>query len=134
MRLRDEELARLAKSKQKRISSMATELLEARERGTMPTVDLASQLSTNRLPTNMKDGVYVPCEGANLSVCAWTPEDDGRGKTTQVHLVLNLPNVMEGFKVVHRMKSGPGVDQLIRLLAEYRGEVWPSYRGVRVGR
>jgi hypothetical protein len=138
MRLRDDELRKLADSRQARIAAMAKECLEARERGTMPTVDLATQLSANRIPTNMTDGVYVPAEGEGaVSVCAWTPEKDGKGKTTQVHLVFDLGVVFGDDslpKLVHRMKSGPGVDQMIRLLAEYRGEVWPNYQGVRVSR
>lgn len=135
MRLRDDELVQLAQSKQRRVASLAEECLEARERGLMPTVDLATQLAANRIPVNMADGVYVPCPDGALEVCAWTPEADGKGKTTQVHLVFDLATVFADLKmpkIVHRMKSGPGVDQLIRLLAEYRNEVWPDYRGVVV--
>lgn len=135
MRLRDDELRRLAESKQARIRALAEECLQARERGLMPTVDLAAQLSANRIPTNMRDGVYVGMPKGGLSVCAWTPEEDGKGRATQVHLVMNLRELDESLgdvNLVHRMKSGPGADQLIRLLAKYRDEVWPSYRGVRV--
>jgi len=128
-RLRDDELERLAVSRQRRISSMATELLQARERGLMPTVDLATELLVNRIPVEMKDGTYVAIPEAALHVCAWTPEEGGKGKTTQVHLQFEAG---EGVSFVHRMKSGPAVDQLIILLAEYRAEVWPQYRGVRV--
>lgn len=128
-RLTDEQLVRLKQSRQSRFRVLATECLEARERGLMPTVDLASQLPTNRIPTNTKDGTFVVLPEGELSVNAWTPELDGKGKTTQVHLVMNVPNVA---KFVHRMKSGPAVDQLIHILAEYRGEVWPDYKGVSV--
>jgi len=103
MRLSDDTIRHLSRSKQARIQSMAKEILEARERGLMPTVDLAAQLSANRIPVDMKDGTYI-----------------------------GMPKVAEGVKVVERMNSGPGVDQLIRLLAEYRGEVWPNYKGVSV--
>ena len=69
-----------------------------------------------------------------MSVCAYTPEEGGRGKTTQVHLVFDATEILgEGVRFVQRYKSGPGIDILIRLLAQYRAEVWPSYRGVRVG-
>ena len=128
-RLSDDELGRLALSRQRRISSMATELLEARERGLMPTVDLAAQLYANRIPVDMKDGTLVAIPEACLHVCAWTPKEGGKGKTTQVHLQFEAG---EGVSFVHRMKSGPAVDQLIILLAEYRADVWPQYRGVRV--
>ena len=141
----DEQLARLTKSGAPTIRELAFECQEARERGLMPTVDLASQLTANRIPENMADGAYIPLEGPEIGVHAWTPEQDGKGKTTQVHLVFS-PGAKSCYMLgeaiakgsvpsfVHRMKSGPAVDQLIRLLAEYRAEVWPSYRGVRVGR
>lgn len=118
------------------VTALVSEALEARERGLMPTVDLASQLTTNRVPVEMNEAKFIAMPGGGLSVNAYTPEPGGRGKTTQVHLVFDLAALGEelaGINVVHRMKSGPAVDQLIRLLAEYRGEVWPSYQGVRVG-
>jgi len=131
MRITDEKLDRLTRSKQPLLRSIAAECMESRERGLMPTVDLASQLTTSRIPIDMKDGTYSAIPGACLSINAWTPEEGGRGKTTQVHLAMEIPG--GGATFVHRMKSGPAVDQLIRLLAEYRGEVWPQYRGLRVG-
>ena len=131
MRVTDEKIDRLTRSKQPLMRSLAEECKQARERGLMPTVDLAAQLTTSRIPIDMKDGTYVAIPEGCLSVNAWTPEEGGRGKTTQVHLVMEMPAL--GAKFVHRMKSGPGVDQLIRLLAEYRDEVWPSYKGVSVG-
>jgi hypothetical protein len=130
MRVTDEKLGRLTQSKQPLMRSLAEECKQARERGLMPTVDLAAQLTTNRIPVDMKDGTYVAVPEGGLIVAAWTPGEGGRGKTTQVHLTMRVPEL--GASFVHRMKSGPGVDQLIRLLAEYRGEVWPGYQGVEV--
>lgn len=135
MNLTDDDLRKLAGSSQPRFKALALECLEARVRGLMPTVDLAAQLRPNRLPVNMADATYLPCEDGALSVCAWTPEKDGKGKTTQVHLVFDLAAALgdPGLpKLVTRLKSGPGVDTIIRLLAQYRNEVWPHYRGVRV--
>ena len=114
-------------SKAELVAAMAKECIEGRERGLMPTVDLASQLSTNRIPVNMADGIYVPADKGCVHVACWTPEPDGKGKTTQVHLMIDLAEVFsdpEMPKIVHRMKSGPGVDQLIQLLAEARASVW----------
>ena len=132
MRVTDEKLDRLTRSKQPLMRSLAEECKQARDRGLMPTVDLAAQLTTNRIPVDLKDSTYVAMPEGGLSVCAWTPEEGGKGKTTQVHLVFDLGHLVPGAKVIQRYKSGPGVDILIRLLAEYRAEVWPNYRGVRV--
>lgn len=136
MRPTDEELRELAaEGSQPHVKAIAEECLEARERGLMPSVDLATQLSASKVPVDMKDGTFVALPSGGLSVCAWTPEEGGRGRATQVHLAMNLRELDESLgdvTLVHRMKSGPGVDQLIRLLAEYRNEVWPNYRGVRV--
>ena len=135
MRVTDEKLGRLTASRQPLLRSLAAECKQARERGLMPTVDLAAQLTTNRLPVNMRDGKYVAMPDGGLSVCAWGPEEDGKGRPTQVHLVLNLGAVfpeLGDVNFVQRLKSGPGVDVLIRLLAQYRNEVWPGYKGARV--
>lgn len=131
-RVTDERLERLTESRQSLIRSLALECKEARDRGTMPTIDLTSHLSTNRLPENCEDSTFVRVRDGGLSICAWTPEKDGKGKTTQVLLVFDLGHIVPGFKAVSKMKSGPGVDMLIRLLAQYRAEVWPDYRGVKV--
>lgn len=125
MKITDEELERLAQSKQDRIRSLAEECLEARRRGTMPTVDPIAQ---NRIPTNLADQGLRILEGM-LHVSSWTPEPDGRGRPTQVHLVMSLGN---NLGVTCRLRSARAVDQLIHVLAEYRNEVWPGYRGLKV--
>jgi len=135
MRVTDEKLRRLKLpgNATPLLRSLAKECLEARERGTMPTVDLAAQMSTNRIPVEMPDGLFLKSEGDAMTIAAWTPEPGGKGKTTQVHISMSLEHITPGARVVTRLKSGPAVDAIIRLLAEYRGEVWPGYSGVKVG-
>lgn len=120
------ELARLG-PKAANVLALIDEVLEARERGITGTVD---ELTTNRIPTNMKDGTYAPVPDGGLTVCAWTPEEDGRGKATQVHLTFDLTHLVPGFHAVTRFKSAQGIDRLIRVLHEYRCEVWPSFKGI----
>lgn len=111
----------------KLLQVLAEECLEARRRGITGTVD---PLPANRTPQNCDEGLYAVANG--ISVNTWTPEQDGKGRCTQVHLVLDLTNVYPGLHAVLRLKSGVGVDYLIRLLHEYRCTVWPDYLGVRV--
>lgn len=53
----------------------------------------------------------------------WTPEKDGHGTPTQVHLVMELDGI-DGI-VAMRFKSPRAIDSLIGDLLSYRDQVWP---------
>lgn len=60
---------------------------------------------------------------SSYSVAAWTPERDGKGKATQVHLSFTLEG-MEDITFALRFKSQKEINRLILLLVQYRDEVW----------
>jgi len=60
-------------------------------------------------------------------VGAWTPERDGKGKCTQVHITLRGRGIERPFVV--RIKSRERLDSFINLLKEYGDIVWTQELG-----
>lgn len=75
----------------------------------------------NRIPRNLSDGVYIVSEG--YEVAAYTPNKDGKGRPTEVHLILDLEKSMGG-NIVMRIKSAEELDRMIEVLKIYRNQVW----------
>lgn len=57
------------------------------------------------------------------TVGAWCPSTDGTGKPTAVALSLQVKGLGD---LVLRLKSPRAVDEMVRLLLQYKGEVWPD--------
>lgn len=67
-----------------------------------------------------------PLKGPNLegfSVGAWCPTPDGTGKPTAVAITLQVKGLGD---LVMRLKSPERVDEMVRLLLQYKQEVWPK--------
>lgn len=75
----------------------------------------------SRVPTNL-DGPMFAIE--EITIGAWTPERDGKGKLEQVHVMLRLAGV--GPPLVMRFKSAAGLDNFVRDLRTHRNFVWPG--------
>jgi hypothetical protein len=76
----------------------------------------------NKFPVNCNQlGVVVPIK--DYSVNSWTPEQDGKGKCTQVHVLfkMDIPR-MPGF--VLRLKTKHSCQLLIDALEEHKKNVW----------
>lgn len=59
----------------------------------------------------------------SISVGAWCPTPDGTGKPTAVAITLQV----QGFgDLVMRLKSPERVDEIVRLLLQYKQVVWPK--------
>jgi hypothetical protein len=56
-------------------------------------------------------------------VVEWHPTPDGTGQPTQVHLLLELPQL--GTAVV-RIKSAAALNQLCEVLQKHGRQVWPE--------
>lgn len=68
-------------------------------------------------------GGFIELE--ELGFGSWTPERDGKGKTEAVIMhfkVRGLNQLQFGL----RIKSRERADEIVRLLSEYRDEVWPN--------
>lgn len=77
-----------------------------------------AQLDVNVRDLKLLDG------GGVYSVCSYSPGDaDANVPCTEVHLLLQLG---KGRSAVLRLKSSARVDELVALLLEYRGQVWPG--------
>lgn len=67
-----------------------------------------------------------PLKGPQLegySVGAWCPSLDGTGKPTAVAITLQVKGLGD---LVMRLKSPERVDEMVRLLQQYKREVWPT--------
>ena len=58
-------------------------------------------------------------------VAEWVPGDNGIGKPEAVALQFDLGRDLDGVSFYIRLKSRRSVDQLVRLLTQYRDRVWP---------
>lgn len=68
----------------------------------------------------------IKLEGYNLegySVGSWCPTPDGSGKPTAVAISLRVKGMGD---LVVRLKSPKSVDEMVRLLLQYKQEVWPK--------
>jgi hypothetical protein len=59
----------------------------------------------------------------SFSVGAWCPTPDGSGKPTAVAFTLSVSGLGD---LVMRLKSPERVDEIVRLLLQYKQEVWPK--------
>ena len=76
---------------------------------------------SNRIPINVED-LGIKAEFDGYTVCSWNPEKDGKGPSTQVHLLMNFKN---GISFAIRMKTKNAVNQMIAVLEFHRNDVWP---------
>lgn len=78
-------------------------------------------------PSNVKAKNYsdmgMVCSVIQYTIASWTPERDGKGKCTQVHVMfeIDLPSIP---KIVLRLKSKGACDILIAALQRHRKDVW----------
>lgn len=88
------------------------------------------EFEVNRIPRNLSEMADYVIEGARFGVYSWTPERDGKGVPTQVHLhfSVDVPGMGEVL-FISRMKSHQAVDRCIRALRNHRNHVWPQHRG-----
>ena len=71
---------------------------------------------------NLADIPHIPLD--SYSVNEWTPERDGLGKTTEVHIIFDVRE--PPFAFVMALKSPRAVNELIGILARHRNSVWPD--------
>lgn len=60
-----------------------------------------------------------------IGVYAWTPQRDGKGKCTQVHLHIKL-RTDDAVTMVTRFKSPRAINEFILALQKHRNDVWPE--------
>lgn len=76
---------------------------------------------------NCDDGPMIISD--HYSIYEWTPERDGKGKPTQVHLVIPVALSTPGkpdirLEVAMRIKSPRALDELVGVLLRHRQGVW----------
>ena len=78
---------------------------------------------------NLDERMHVAVD--EVHVCEWTPARDGHGKSTEVHLVLDVhafePEVP--LSIVMAFKSADAVDRMIATLMRHRNGVWGGGEG-----
>ncbi len=68
------------------------------------------------------DGRWVLAPGDGYDVFSWSPGAAGESvPSTQVHLVVP---VVDGVRVVLRLKSARALDELVGVLLQHRKDVW----------
>lgn len=65
---------------------------------------------------------FQKLKNSSLEVRSWTPSEGV--PPTQVHLLIGIPEIEGGIAV--RLKTREGIDELIRVLQEYREDVFGS--------
>ena len=74
----------------------------------------------NRIPENLDGMAIIPIE--EYTVASWCALPDGKGPSTQVHIVLKTPLKA---RFVLRLKSKDAVSTFIEALERHRNDVWP---------
>lgn len=74
---------------------------------------------------NLDESPHLALDG--YSIAEWGPERDGKGKPTQVHLVLEVKEL--GVSFVIRFKSADAVDRHIAALLRHRSNVFGAEGG-----
>ena len=74
-----------------------------------------------RIPQNIDYHIH---EIDSVDIASWTPERDGKGVCTQVHIEC----LVKGFQrpLVLRMKSRRVVQELVEALTFHMNDVWPT--------
>lgn len=65
-------------------------------------------------------------EFGGYEVYSWCPARDGKGRSEQVHLMINVTLADVPVKLVHRFKTKGAINQMVDVLTQYREEVWPT--------
>lgn len=73
---------------------------------------------------NLDERRHVALDG--YGVFEWTPERDGKGTPTEVHLVFDLEGEIA---LVMAFKSADAVDKMIATLMRHRNGVWGGGAG-----
>lgn len=84
----------------------------------MKFTDVSDRLRQLDAPKNLSDNPVVAT--SEVGVFSYTPEKDGKGKCTEVHLVINI----EGIRFGVCLKSGTACDLLIAALTRHRMDVF----------
>ena len=71
-------------------------------------------------PVNVKGMKFYDIE--SISVNEWHPLPDGKGKPSQVHMMLEVSGF--DYPLVIRFKSARPIDELIMALITHRNNVW----------
>ena len=72
-------------------------------------------------PKNLNEVVFVV---KGVEVASWTPERDGKGRLTQVHVRFHVQGSENPF--VLRYKNRERLQEFIDALIEHRDNVWPG--------
>lgn len=72
-------------------------------------------------PVNLAGQGYYEIE--SVEVAQFHPEPDGKGRPTQVHVMMTISEL--DFPLTMRIKSKVACEQLIFALMEHSKEVWP---------
>lgn len=75
-------------------------------------------------PVNYENLKLIPGNIDSLEIAAWTPERDGKGTPTQVHLLINLERPMDDIGIVLRFKGPDTLGVLIEQLQRYKREAF----------
>ncbi len=60
-----------------------------------------------------------------FEIVDWHPQTDGRGKPTQVHMLLRTGDAPGDPTIVIRLKSRTGYENFVRDLKAHADRVWP---------
>ena len=71
---------------------------------------------------NLKDVPHLKLDGYHVS--EWCPEEDGLGKSQEVHIVFDLVDPQVSF--VLALKSPRALDEMVGVLLRSRNSVWPE--------
>ena len=83
------------------------------------------EVSALNVPRNLDGTDFLEVRLDSIGVFEWHPLPEGRGKPTQVHMVMNLEGT-DDISLIIRFK-GPGtLDAVIAALATHRFNVWPN--------
>lgn len=74
---------------------------------------------------NLKDRPHLMLEGYRIA--EWHPEKDGAGKPTQVHLVMDIPEI--GASIAVRFKSADAIDRHVAVMLRHRASVFGGDAG-----
>ena len=84
-------------------------------------------MDSDQTPRNLRDMKFAEIKG--IDITQWHEQEDGKGKPSQVHMLLELHGI--DAILVMRFKGPVTITKVINGLIEHRDEVWPESAGKR---
>jgi REP element-mobilizing transposase RayT len=68
----------------------------------------------------------IPIEEANIEIIEWCPGDNAVNPPEQVHVLIELPNMVSEFGFAIRLKTRAAAERFANSIRKHADNVWPK--------